>query len=345
MFDGKQGVRLDEVAPPALVKEDDAIVKVSLTAICGSDLHVLTGKTPGMRRGGVIGHEFVGHVSEVGGGARLHAMGTRVLGSFLIACGRCSQCLEQRYNFCSARRTLGLGPLAGDLEGAQAEYVRVPHAGVNLKALEDSLSDEQALFGGDILATGLYGASLAEAGRGEVAVVLGAGPVGLLCAAALRRVGASVLVLDTDETRAAFARQRMGFDSHDISERPADELVAEITRGAMAHVSLECVGAIPAFKAAMKCARDGGRVVVVGLYGSERYELSMGMSWVRGLDVRFAGMANVQGHWDDALAAVAGKEIDPTALITHRLPLEEAEDGYDLFASRKAMKVVMRPSG
>lgn len=343
VFDGRRGVKVDDVALPVLEEEGDAIVRVTLTAICGSDLHLLTGKTPGMRRGGTIGHEFVGEVEEVGPEADRIEPGARVLGSFLIACGRCPQCLRRRYNFCGARRILGSGRLTGDLEGAQAEYVRVPRAEVNLKLLDHSLSDEQALFGGDILATGLYAAALAGAGSEGVAVVLGAGPVGLLCAAALRRSGAPVMVLDTDGARVSFAREHMGFDSHDVSARPAEEVVSELTGGAMADAALECVGASPAFRSAMRCVREGGRVVVVGVYGSERYELPMGMSWLRGVDIRFAGMANVQAHWDDALAAVASGDIDPVELITHRLPLDEAERGYDLFASRTAMKVVLRP--
>lgn len=344
VFAGDGEVRVDDVATPVLIEPGDAIVKVHLSAICGSDLHLLTGKTPGMRPGAVIGHEFVGEVTEAGEDAGV-ALGTRVLGSFLIACGRCSPCLTGHFNLCLERRALGLGELTGDLDGAQAESVRVPVAAVNLRSLgskEAELSDEAALFGGDILATGFYAAERAGVSPGEVAAVFGAGPVGLLTALALRTRTENVIVLDTDATRVAFARDRLGLAAFDSSDTPPDSLVRDAT-GALADVALDAVGAVPAFKSAMRCVRDGGRVVVVGVYGSERYELSMGMAWVRGLDIRFAGMANVQAHWDEALVAVREKRIDPVALITHRLSLDDAERGYELFASRLAMKVTLKP--
>ena len=151
-----------------------------------------TGRTPGMKEGGIIGHEFVGHVVAAGSGAGAHPEGTRVVGSFLIVCGACVPCRQRRFNHCTERRALGLGTLTGDLDGAQAERVRVPVADVNLAALTGAFSevpDEQAIFCGDVLATGTYAAHLAEAGPGDTVVVIGAGPVGLLCAASVRALG------------------------------------------------------------------------------------------------------------------------------------------------------------
>jgi threonine dehydrogenase-like Zn-dependent dehydrogenase len=309
-------------------------------------MHLLTGKTPGMTRGSVIGHEFVGTIAEVGEAVTNHREGTRVVGSFLIACGECRECRARRFNHCSNRRALGLGPVAGDLDGAQAEYVRVPVADVNLHALGgdySDLSNEAALFAGDILATGFYAAALADVRRGETLVVVGAGPVGLCSALAARlRRPDQILVLDSDPHRVTFARG-LGLDAIDVSGVEAQTAVAERTDGVMADAVIEAVGAPQAFRAAMRCARAGGRVAVVGVYGSERYDLPMGMTWVRGLDLRFSGMANIQNHWDETLSAVAKDALDPTALITHRLALEEAEKGYELFRSRAAMKVVLTP--
>jgi threonine dehydrogenase-like Zn-dependent dehydrogenase len=342
VFAGPGRVELDDVPRPRVEEPDDAVVRVSRTSICGSDLHLLDGKTPGMPVGGVIGHEFVGVVA--GGGPDLEGLreGDRVVGSFLIACGRCSQCRAERFNFCAHRRALGLGPLMGDLAGAQAEYVRVPRAEVNLRALVGpvaGLDDEMALFAGDILATGEYAAELA--GRPEYCVVIGAGPVGVFCALAARRRGARVLVLDGDPGRVRFA-ERLGLAAATPGEA-ADEVVARATEGAMADVAVEAVGAPAAFRSALRCVRDGGRVVVVGVYGAERYDLPMGMSWARGTQIVFTGMGNVQAHWEGALHAVARGEIDPTQVITHRLPLDEAVEGYELFRSREAMKVVLTP--
>ena len=340
-------VRVDDVPRPALQEPGDAIVAIRKTAICGSDLHLLDGKTPGMRPGGVIGHEFIGTVAELGDNVIKHYEDTRVLGSFLIACGECRHCVARRFNFCSERRALGLGTLTGDLDGAQAEYVRVPRADVNLRSLSgglSGLSDEEALFGGDILATGFYAATLSEIARDDVVVVIGAGPVGLFCAAAALRFNPSkVLVLDRDPERVRFAREQMGLEAIDVSSADPQAEVAGATGGKMADVALDAVGLIDAVKTGMKCVRDGGRVTVVGVYGLERYELPMGVAWVRGIDLRFAGMANVHAHWDDALLSVAKGQIDPTKAITHRLPLDDAVEGYELFKNREAMKVVLTP--
>jgi threonine dehydrogenase-like Zn-dependent dehydrogenase len=149
--------------------------------------------------------------------------------------------------------------------------------------------------------------------------------------------------LDKDPKRVKFAADKLGLEAIDVSKMDAQAAVAGATNGAMADVGIEAVGLIDAFKDAMKCVRDGGRVTVVGVYGIERYELPMGRVWVRGLDLRFSGMANVQDHWDDALLAVAKGDLDPTAVITHRLTLDEAEKGYELFESRAATKVVLTP--
>ena len=337
---------VDDVPAPAVDEPGDVVVEVARTAICGSDLHLLHGKTPGMAPGSVIGHEFTGRVSEAGRSVTAVREGDLVLGSFLIACGACAACKGMRFNFCERRRALGLGSLTGDLDGAQAEYVRVPLADVNLKRLPPDLDDaaqERVLFAGDILATGFYAAALAGVAPGETVAVIGAGPVGLFCALAARTAGARALVVDTDPGRAAFAREQ--YDLEAVVALPESDVsvsVAEVT-GSLADVVVEAVGAPAAFKTSLRCTRDGGRVVIVGVYGAERYDLPMGMVWVRGLQLRFAGMANVQAHWDATLDAVARGAFDPTKVITHRLSLEEAEKGYELFAAREAMKVVMTP--
>jgi threonine dehydrogenase-like Zn-dependent dehydrogenase len=340
VFAGEGRVALDQVDAPRIQEPGDAIVRVTKASICGSDLHVLDGKTPGMRVGGVLGHEFVGVVEESSGTAA--AEGARVLGSFLIACGECSQCRARRFNFCKNRRALGLGPLAGDLEGSQAELVRVPNASLNLHPLTSlDADDEKVLFAGDILATGFFAAEVAGTQRGDSVVVVGAGPVGLCTAMALKtRDPGLLLVLDADPHRVAFARS-IGFESLDVGEMDAQAAVAGRTDGAMADATIDAVGSIPAFKSAMKCARDGGRVAVIGVYGAERYEFPMGMAWIRGLDIRFSGMANVHAHWDEALQEIEAGRVDPTRMVTHHLSLDEAEEGYRLFAEREAVKVVL----
>ncbi|MDQ3878286.1 MAG: alcohol dehydrogenase catalytic domain-containing protein, partial [Actinomycetota bacterium] len=314
------------------------------TSICASDLHLLSGKTPGMRAGSVIGHEFVGTVVE-GGDAVGLAEGMRVLGSFLIACGRCGPCAAGRFNHCRERRALGLGELTGDLDGAQAEFVRVPYADVNLRPIpeaEVALTDEQALFSGDILPTGFYAAALARLAPEEVVAVIGAGPIGLCCALAARLAGPRVLIFDAEPRRVDFAKV-LGFEAFDVSAQSVEAVTQSVTEGAGVDVAMDAVGSIDAFRSAMRCVRDGGRVVVVGVYGAERYGLSMGMTWIRGLELTFTGMANVHAHWGHALDATAEGAVDPAQLITHRLALDSAVEGYELFGSRAAMKVVLTP--
>ncbi|HEV2756600.1 MAG TPA: alcohol dehydrogenase catalytic domain-containing protein [Actinomycetota bacterium] len=344
VYAGPGRVAVEDVPAPRVEEPGDAVVEVSKTAICGSDLHLLDGKTPGMQPGSVIGHEFTGTVTAAGAGVTSVREGDFVLGSFLIACGECLQCRSLRFNFCLRRRALGLGSLTGDLAGAQAERVRVPLADVNLRRLPEAASgnaEERVLFAGDILATGFYAAALGEVAPGETVAVIGGGPVGLFCALAARTAGARAVVVEADEARAEFARRTYGLETVAAGPDAAAGL-AEAT-GGLADVVVEAVGAPPAFKSALRSARDGGRIVVVGVYGAERYDLPMGMAWVRGLQVRFAGMANVQAHWGAALEAVAAGAFDPAAIVTHRMPLEEAERGYELFAAREAMKVVMTP--
>jgi threonine dehydrogenase-like Zn-dependent dehydrogenase len=346
VYAGEGQVRVDDVPEPKIKGSRDAIVKVTRAAICGSDLHILTGKTPGMPEGGVIGHEFVGEVTEVADGVSSDLAGARVVGSFLISCGECEFCSKRRFNFCAKRRALGFGPLTGDLAGSQAEYVRVPIAEVNLRRLSDehdALDDEQALFAGDILTTGFYGAALSEIEPGDVIAVVGAGPVGLFCAGAAKTYSPKqVLLLDTDKKRVDFATDVMGLDAIDVSEVEPREALMEAA-GSLADVAIEAVGAAPALETAMNCVRDGGRITVIGVYGVDSYEMPMGICWVRGLDLRFAGMANVQRHWDQTLAAISNGDVDPTKIITHRLSLDDAVEGYELFRSREALKVVLTP--
>lgn len=343
VFAGEGKVRVDEISGPQIQEASDALVDITLSAICGSDLHLLHGKTPGMRVGGVIGHEFVGTVVEAGAAVSRFKPGDKVLGSFLIACGRCRFCTRRRFNHCENRRALGLGTLTGDLDGAQAERIRVPDADVNLLILAGGVDEEGALFAGDVLATAYYGVAMMEVEKDETVAVFGGGPVGLLIAAAAQARGALPLVLDQDPTRVAFARERMNLQAGDVSESDPVSLVSDFTSGRMADVAFDAVGAVGAFKTAMRCTAAGGRVGVVGVYGAERAEVSMGQLWIRGIDLRFAGMANVQAHWESSLEEVRAGRIDPAKLVTHRLSLDDAEEGYELFESREAMKVLLRP--
>lgn len=335
-------VAVVDVPEPALQEPDDAIVRVRLTAICGSDLHFLHGKAP-LAPGEQIGHEAVGVVEAVGPEVRRVRVGDRVVVSFVIACGACWFCRAGQTQLCEDFRNLGAGIFGGGLGGAQAELLRVPHADVNLLALPEDLDDERALFLGDVLTTGVYAAGIAGAGPGRVVAVVGAGPVGFFAAQAARARGAeTVHVLDVLPDRLALA-ERIGAEPIDTRARNPQMAVAAATGDRGADAVIEAVGHPSAFETAIDVVRRGGRVVVVGMYTGETVPVPLGVWWARALDVRFAGICPVHAWWERAMEDVRAGRIDPTPLVSHRLPLEQAALGYDLFASRRATKVLLVP--
>jgi threonine dehydrogenase-like Zn-dependent dehydrogenase len=335
-------VTVADVPDAVVVEPDDAVVRVTVAAICGSDLHYVHGKAP-LDPGAGIGHEAVGVVEAVGPGVEHIRVGDRVVVSFVIACGGCWFCRAGQTQLCEDFKYVGAGLLGGDLGGAQAELLRVPHADVNLLRIPDAVTDEQALFVGDILTTGVSGAAVGGIGPGDTVAVVGAGPVGFFAIqAALARGAERVLALDRLADRLALA-ERAGAEPVDVDERNAQMAVAECTDDRGADVVLEAVGHPSAFETAIDVVRRGGRVVVVGMYTSETVEVPMGIWWARALDVRFAGVCPVHAWWERALEEVTSGRIDPAPIISHRLPLEEAALGYELFDGRRATKVLLLP--
>jgi threonine dehydrogenase-like Zn-dependent dehydrogenase len=342
VFEDVGRVAVAEAPEPVLREPDDAIVRVRLAAICGSDLHFLHGKAP-LAPGEQIGHEAVGVVEAVGPGVRRVAVGDRVAVSFAIACGTCWFCRAGQTQLCEDLGTLGAGIFGGGLGGAQAELLRVPHADVNLLALPEDLEDERALFLGDVLTTGVYAAGVAEVGPGQTVAVVGAGPVGFFAAqAALARGAEAVYVLDSLPDRLALA-ERVGAVPIDVGARNPQMALAAATEDRGADVVIEAVGHPAAFETAIDVVRRGGRVAVVGMYAGERVEVPLGVWWARALDVRFAGICPVHAWWGRAMEDLRAGRIDPAPLVSHRLPLEQAPLGYELFASRRATKVLLVP--
>lgn len=335
-------VAVADVPDPVVTEPDDAVIRVTTSAICGSDLHFFHGKAP-LDRGEGIGHEAVGVVERVGPAVERIRPGDRVAVSFVIACGACWFCTAGQTQLCEDFRNLGAGILGGDLGGAQAELLRVPHADTNLLALPETLDDERALFVGDILTTGVYGAEVADVRPGDTVAVVGAGPVGFFAIqAALARGAGLVLALDTVPDRLALA-ERVGAESIDVGAQHPQMAVAERTGDRGADVVIEAVGHPSAFETAIDVVRRGGRVAVVGMYTSESIEVPIGIWWARALDVRFAGVCPVHAWWGVALHDVVDGRIDPLPIVSHRLPLEDAPLGYELFASRRATKVLLLP--
>ena len=342
VFRGVGDVRVTDVPDPAIVEPDDAIVRVTRTAICGSDLHFFHGKAP-IEPGDVIGHEAVGVVEAVGTGVKGFEAGDRVVVAFNIACGRCWFCDRGETQLCDDFRNLGAGAFGGSLAGAQASRVRVPVADVNLLAIPDDVEDERALFVGDILTTGLYAASLAAIEPADTVAVVGCGPVGFFCIQAARMFGAGrVFGIDLEAGRLELAAS-VGAVPVNARERHPATALAEATDGRGADVVVEAVGTPSAFESAVGMVRRGGRVVVVGVYAGESVELQLGVYWARALTIRFSGICPVHAWWERAMDEVIAGRVDPSPLISHRLPLEEAAHGYAMFDRREATKVVLLP--
>lgn len=342
VFGGVREVRVADVPDAAIEEADDAVVRVTRAAICGSDLHFFHGKTP-IEPGDVLGHEAVGVVEAVGTDVQRFSPGDRVVVAFNIACGACWFCRRGETQLCDDFRNLGAGAFGGSLAGAQATHVRVPAADVNLLRIPDEMDDERAMFVGDILTTGVYAASIAEIQPGSVVAVVGAGPVGFFCIqAALAFSAAGVFAIDLEPGRLELAAS-VGAVPVDARERHPATALAEATEGRGADVVLEAVGTPSAFESAVGMVRRGGRVVVVGVYAGESVELQLGVYWARALTLRFSGICPVHAWWERAMEELIAGRIDPSPLISHRLPLEEAADGYALFDRREATKVVLLP--
>jgi threonine dehydrogenase-like Zn-dependent dehydrogenase len=341
VYRGIERVEVAEVPDPVLMEPSDAIVRVALTAICGSDLHLYHGKAP-LEPGDTIGHEAIGLVEAVGSSVKRFAPGDRVVVSFDIACGDCWFCRKGQTPLCEDFGFLGYGVFGGSLGGAQAELLRVPVADVNLLAVPDGLEDDRALFVGDALTTGVYAAGLAEISDGDIVAIVGAGPVGFFCAQAALPSAASVLALDLDPSRLSIA-ERIGAIPVDVSARNAQTAVDEHTQGRGADVVIEAVGTPAAFERSVDVVRRGGTVVVMGVYTSELVQAQIGVWWIRALQIRFAGTTPVHAWWERAMAEVQAGRLDPLPIVSHRLPLDEAAHGYELFDTRRATKVLLEP--
>jgi threonine dehydrogenase-like Zn-dependent dehydrogenase len=342
VFEDVGRVGVTDIPDPEILDPRDAVIRVTAAAICGSDLHFYGGKAP-MSPGDGIGHEGVGVVEVVGEDVERFAAGDRVVVSFDIACGRCWFCGHGQTSLCEDFRNLGAGPFGGGLGGAQAERIRVPSADVNLLPVPEGMEDERALFVGDILTTGYYGAAIAGIRPGDKVAVVGAGPVGFFCLQAAKLHGAGeVLALDIEPDRLAIA-ERVGAIPINVRERNGQMAVCDRTGGRGADVVIEAVGSASAYEGALEVVRPGGTISVVGMYVTEQVTVPLGLYWSRALDIKFAGICPVHAWWDEAMAAVESGRIDPLLIISHRLPLEEASKGYELFARREATKVVLLP--
>ena len=344
-FQAPGEVRLDERPEPELAASDDAVIRVEATGICGSDLHIYHGRVA-IEPGFVIGHEYVGTVVAAGDSVTEVDVGDRVLGTYCTACGSCFYCRRGEYHKCDSGRVFGHGATLGSLQGAQADMVLVPNANLTLRRVPDGLSNEVALFAGDVAGTG-YHAICGDAARpepiepGASVAVLGLGPVGLCAVQVAKASGASaVIAVDTVEDRLRMA-ESFGATPVHLTEDDPRRRVKELTEGRGVDLSVDAVGHPDALDLACRLARKAGTVSVIGVY-AERAEVHMGVVWIKALSWR-SGHANVIGHLDRVLAMLSAGVIDPGPLVTHHMSLEEAPEAYEIYDRREALKIILTP--
>jgi threonine dehydrogenase-like Zn-dependent dehydrogenase len=388
-WNGINEVSVETVPDPEILNPHDAIIRVTSTAICGSDLHLYDGYIPSMRKGDVLGHEFMGEVMETGAAVRNHVVGDRVVVPFTIACGQCFFCRRELFSLCdntnpnavAAEKLWGQSPsgifgyshLTGGYAGGQAEYVRVPFADVSPIKVPDSLSDDQVLFLSDILPTGYQAAEQSGIEPGDTVAVWGCGPVGQFTIASAKLLGAEPeIAIDRVPERLRMAAGQGGVETLDYEEVGGAldivDALRDLTGGRGPDVCIDAVGMEAhgvgvewwydrakqavraetgrpiALRQAILACRKGGTVSVPGVYGGCIDKFPVGAMMNKSLTIR-TGQTHVQRYLRPLLGQIEAGEIDPTFVITHHLPLEDAPKAYELFKHKEdgCVKVVLRP--
>jgi len=380
-YHGAKDVRVEEVPDPTLVQSDDIILRVTATAICGSDLHLYRGKIPALKDGDILGHEFMGIVEETGPSVTAVKKGDRVVIPFVIACGQCFHCLIDEFSACETTNTgkgaalnqkgikppaalFGYTDLYGGVAGGQAEYVRVPQANIGPLKVPDVLSDEQVLFLSDILPTGYQAAINAGVKPGSSLAIFGAGPVGLMSAACARMLGAEqIFMVDELQYRLDFARDTYGIIpiNMKVVDDPA-ELIMQQTNGRGVDATIDAVGfeakgsttetiltnlklegsSGAALRQCIAATRRCGTVSVPGVYAGFIHAFLFGDAFDKGLSFKM-GQTHVQAVMPHLLDCVGNGLIKPEIIISHRMSLADAAEGYAMFekAEDDCRKVVL----
>ncbi len=374
-YRGPYRVRIDERAEPEIEHPGDAIVRVTRSCICGSDLHLYHGLVPDTRVGTTFGHEFTGVVERVGPDVQRLKPGDRVLVPFNIFCGTCFFCSRELFSNChnvnpeatAVGGIYGYSHTTGGYAGGQAEYVRVPMADIGPTVLPEGLDEDDAVLLTDVFPTGYQAAEMGSIREGDTVVVFGAGPVGLFAARSAWFMGAGrVIVVDHVEYRLAFAREFAHCETVDFKSVGDMAIhIKKMTDGLGADVCIDCVGAEAAgsfaqtltgvklklqggaatvLHWAINSVRKGGHVSIVGVYGPTFNALPIGNAVNKGLTLRM-NQASVKRHLPKLIEHVQAGRIRPSDIITHRLPLEEVAEGYHLFSSKldECIKVLLLP--
>ena len=339
---GEKDVRVEDAPMPVIEEPTDAILRVTTTAVCGTDLHIYHDKTPGAEPGMILGHEFVGVVEEVGDAVREIEAGARAVAAMYTACGRCASCLSGNHRGCPAFMMFGMGPMAGDLPGGQAEFVRVPMAEMTLAPIPDGLTDEDVLFVSDILATAYSGLKAGAIRPGDSVAVVGAGPLGQLVMACAPLLGAgTVFAIDLVDERLKQAAET-GAIAIDAREGDPLDAVFDSTNNQGADLVIEAVGSAPSLETAFTLARVGGRIVLLGVLLDEEFPVTAGEVFLRGLTAS-AVIGNPFAYRPELMRLIEAGRLSPGRLISHTMPLEDAAEAYRMFDAKEATKVVLKP--
>jgi alcohol dehydrogenase len=339
-FQAPGEVRVDEKPDPELTSADEAIVRVEASGVCGSDLHIYHGRVA-IEPGFTIGHEYVGTVVAAGDAVKTVSEGDRVLGAYGTACGHCFFCERGDFHKCDSARVFGHGKTLGELQGAQAELLLVPNADLTLRQVPAGLSDDVALFAGDVMGTGYHAVAETGVGQGDSVAVLGLGPVGLCAVQAARASGAqSVIAIDTVAERLEMARS-FGAEPVHLTEEDPRAAAKQVSEGRGVDVAIDAVGHPDALELACRLARKAGTVSATGVY-AERIEVHMGIVWIKALTLK-SGHANVIKHLDPVLEALVAGTLDPAPLVTHHMKLDDAPEAYEIYDRREALKIVLAP--
>jgi threonine dehydrogenase-like Zn-dependent dehydrogenase len=341
-FYGPRDVRVEEVPRPEIEEPTDVLLRIDRAAICGTDLHPYHGRLQ-IEEGFVLGHEYMGTIEQKGNAVSLLEEGDRVVGSFFVSCGKCWFCRKGLYMKCTSIRVFGLGMVFGDLSGAQSEYMRVPEAELTLRKLpENGIADDDILFVGDILTTGYDAVRKAGFEPGDVVAVVGCGPVGLCTVMSARALGAGrVVAIDMVPERLKLA-ESLGATAINPKENDPEDAIREMTEWRGADVVVDAVGHESALLSTFPLVRQGGTISLPGMYVEDHAPFPIGDMWLKNINI-VCGVANIQGHMDELIELVRDGRIDPQAIISHRLPLSRAAEGYELFDSKEALKVVLDP--
>jgi len=382
---GKNDVRVDTVPDPELINPRDAIIRITSTAICGSDLHLYHALIPTLQKGDILGHEFMGEVVDVGKGNKTLKKGQRVVVPFVIACGKCFYCEKQQYSACDNSNTVdeadmsetlyghqmsglfGYSHLTGGYPGGQAEYARVPYSDVGPIVVPGDLDDDQVLFLSDILPTGWMAAENCEIEEGDSVAVWGCGPVGLFAVQSALIMGAhQVIAIDHYPHRLELA-EKLGAKTINFEEANVHQALVEMTGGIGPDAVIDAVGMEShgfvfdnvydqvkqtlkleqdrpsALRQAIYACRKGGRLSMPGVYGGFVDKFPLGAVMEKGLTIR-TGQTHVHRYLPKLLEMIREGKIDTTFLISHRMSLEEAPEGYRMFADdqNSTTKVVLK---